>query len=498
MLDLLVGTGEFAGAAGASALLAGRGLLAHHVGVQRARTFRRKVILLLPTRLVRYYVHHLRNDVAGALDDDGVADPDIAALAQLLAMAADSPDVILVVQRDVLHDDAADADRLKLADRRERAGAPDLNLDIPEHGHGALGRKLVGDRPARRARHEAEALLPVDAIDLVDDAIDVVVEMRPLGFYLAMESEQLFDGIAKLGERIGLEAAALEPFDHARLGIFRHFAHLAPGIGKEAERARGGDLGVLLPQRACRRIAGIGEDGIAGGLLPLVEREKCLLGHVDFAAHLADLRHVAAFELFRYVLKRADIGGDVFAHGPVAACRGGDEFASFITQRHRQSVDLRLGAERYLVVVAEFQEAPDTGDEIDDVGLRKGIVERQHRHRVADFGEASGRLRTDFLRRRLAGDEFGKSGFDCIEALAQRVILGIRNLRRIFLIVGFVVALDFKREPFQLDLGLRLGEGVDVREIFGLCYFSHAASGTRGFTPLRRAANVRRRRGLRR
>src|SRR6185369_1432967 len=118
MLDLLVGTGELAGAAGARALLASSGLLAHHLGMQRARASRRKVILLLPTRLIRYYVNNLRNHVAGALDDHGVADPDIAALAQLLAMAADSPDVILIVQRDVLHDDAADADRFELADRR--------------------------------------------------------------------------------------------------------------------------------------------------------------------------------------------------------------------------------------------------------------------------------------------------------------------------------------------------------------------------------------------
>ena len=59
--------------------------------------------------LVDHHVDHLRDDVAGALDDDGVADADIAALAHLLAVAADALDVVLVVQRDVLHDDAADA-----------------------------------------------------------------------------------------------------------------------------------------------------------------------------------------------------------------------------------------------------------------------------------------------------------------------------------------------------------------------------------------------------
>src|ERR1700674_5412716 len=98
--------------------------------MQETRALLRKVIGPgIPWPLVEHHVHHLRNDVAGALDDDGIADPDIAALAQLFAVAADSPDVVVVVQRDVLHDDAADADRLELSDRGERAGASDLDLD---------------------------------------------------------------------------------------------------------------------------------------------------------------------------------------------------------------------------------------------------------------------------------------------------------------------------------------------------------------------------------
>src|SRR5258708_21244195 len=131
------------------------------------------------------------------------------ALGQRLAIAADAFDVILIVQRNVLHDDAADADRLELADRGEGAGAPDLDFDIPEHGHGALGREFVRDRPARRARHETEALLPVDTVHFVDDAIDVVVEMGPLRLDLPMEDEQFIYRTANSCEWIGLEAAAL-------------------------------------------------------------------------------------------------------------------------------------------------------------------------------------------------------------------------------------------------------------------------------------------------
>ena len=40
------------------------------------------------------------------------------------------------------------------------------------------GRELAGDRPARRAGDEAQALLPVQPVDLVDHAVDVEAEVR--------------------------------------------------------------------------------------------------------------------------------------------------------------------------------------------------------------------------------------------------------------------------------------------------------------------------------
>ena len=82
MFNLLIGTGELTGAAGAGALLAGGGFLTHHFGMEVARAFLRKMIGFgVPGALVQHHVHHLRNDVAGALDDDGVTNTNIAALA---------------------------------------------------------------------------------------------------------------------------------------------------------------------------------------------------------------------------------------------------------------------------------------------------------------------------------------------------------------------------------------------------------------------------------
>ena len=69
-------------------------------------------------------------------------------------------DLVAVVERDVGDDDAADADRLQPPDRRQLAGAADLDVDRLERGFGLLGGELVGEPPARRAGDEAEPLLP--------------------------------------------------------------------------------------------------------------------------------------------------------------------------------------------------------------------------------------------------------------------------------------------------------------------------------------------------
>ena len=74
------------------------------------------------------------------------------------------------------------------------------------------------------------------------------LELGALFLDLAMEGDQLLHRMAEFCQRIGGEAAALEPFDHAGLRLGRHFAHLAPGIGEEAQRTAGGDRRVKLAQ----------------------------------------------------------------------------------------------------------------------------------------------------------------------------------------------------------------------------------------------------------
>ena len=124
-LDRLRGADEAAGAAAHDVGLAG--LLVDLAQRRRAadRADEISVVVLredVGLRAVRPLVgddfEDLRDDVAGALDDDRVADPHV-----------EPRDLVLVVQRGVGDDDAADGDGLELGDRRQRAGAADLDLD---------------------------------------------------------------------------------------------------------------------------------------------------------------------------------------------------------------------------------------------------------------------------------------------------------------------------------------------------------------------------------
>src|SRR5215831_5788616 len=77
MLEMFHGlkrTRELAAAAGDRPLLSGCGLIAHHLGVQRAWTSCRKTVRPLAARLFLDDAEHLRNDIAGPLNTNGIAD----------------------------------------------------------------------------------------------------------------------------------------------------------------------------------------------------------------------------------------------------------------------------------------------------------------------------------------------------------------------------------------------------------------------------------------
>jgi hypothetical protein len=92
---------------------------------------------------------------------------------------------------------------------------------------------------------------------------------------------------------------------------------------------------------------------------------------------------------------------------------------------------------------------------------RHGVVERQHRQAVPHRGEPLGRRGADALRRRRRAAQYRVALLELDQLAEQRVVLGIRDRRRVFHIVALIVRGDFA--PQTLDptddglAGSRLG-----------------------------------------
>ena len=86
----------------------------------------------------------------------------------------------------------------------------------------------------------------------------------------------------------------------------------------------------------------------------------------------------------------------------------------------------------------------------------EGVVERQHRHGVcATLAKAVGRRRADPLARAVRAHQLGEARLDGLVAPAQRVVVGVADLRRVLLVVEPSWCGDLLGQPLELGLGLR-------------------------------------------
>src|SRR5690606_17082692 len=125
-------------------------------------------------------------------------------------------------------------------------------VDILQQCLRLLGGKFVRNRPARRAADEAEAILPVEAVYLVDDAVDVEGQGGAPGRNIAVIGEQLVEAAAGLYMRIEREAPACELLAHLRKRCAERLRGFAPAVTEEAQRTFRGHRRIELPQPARR------------------------------------------------------------------------------------------------------------------------------------------------------------------------------------------------------------------------------------------------------
>ena len=164
----------------------------------------------------------------------------------------------------------------------------------------------------------------------VDDPVDVISQSRALRLDGLVVRDHLFGAVAQFGQWVRLKAKAVQPFDGAGLRVRQGIRQGPPGICKELERTRAGDLRIQLPQRPSSGVARVGKGLSAGFCLAVVQSLKIRMRHVDLAADLQHLRR--PFDVLWHIRDSAGICGDVFTRFTIATRGRLNQFAVLISQ----------------------------------------------------------------------------------------------------------------------------------------------------------------------
>ena len=224
--------------------------------------------------------HHLGNHIAGPVHHHGVTNTDIQAL-----------NFIDIVQRGVTDDHAPHMHRLQPCHRCQCASAAHLPVHAVEYSKLFLGGKLVGNGPARGAADKTQILLPVETVDLVNHAIDVVIQSIALFQNAVVERQQCINTRTHPHLRVDSQPPAAQGIEHVSVGSrLADTLQLGHGIGIKFQRPAGSDAGVQLAQTAGCRVAGVSKDLLPGLFLASIQRRKTTVGHYHFTAHFQSRR----------------------------------------------------------------------------------------------------------------------------------------------------------------------------------------------------------------
>jgi hypothetical protein len=399
----------------------------------------------------------LRDHVAGALDHDRVADAHVLAL-----------DLVAVVQRRVRDRHTADAHRLELRDRRQCTRASDLHFDR-EHGGGRLRRReLVRHRPARRARHDAELVLIGEPVDLHDRSVDLDRQRRASREQRVVRRDHRVDAAARDALGAGREPPVREPLERLALRLHAGRQPFADRVGAQLERAQ--PLAVDLvqhPQRPGGRVARVRERLGVAREPPLVQPLEAR-GRQDHLAAHRDPPGRVALQCERNARRDAQVRGDVLADAPVAARRADLECAVLVDQLDARAVE--LGLEHVVDRIAALEDPPHALVERAHLFLVHRVVEREHGHAVDELGEALGGRRSDALGRRVGSRELRVCGLELLELAEQRVVRGVADLRRVFLVIEAQMPGELGAQPSDPCARVRPPldrQTLSLRRVFG-------------------------------
>ena len=415
--------------------------------------------------LVEHRTHDLGDHVARLVHDDGVA------LAHVFAA-----DLVDVVQRGARDGGAGNRHRVELGDRREHAGAANLDADLAQDGLLFLGRELKGDGPARRTRGKAQVELLLEAVDLYDHAVDVVVQVAAMLERLGAELVDLSRRGAAGHVGVDAKAGAAQPVEELTLAMDVQRIGIGDGVDKGGKVAARRDLRILLAQGSCGGVARVGEGVAALGIGLIVQTNKAALGHVDLAADLDGTLAVGAHvgkrrlgQVHGHVLDGAHVERHILARGAIAARGRAHEGAVLVGKRHTQAVDLELAgigdAAGTKCVLGALEPC------VEFIKIH-GVVHGIHSCHVRDRRKLLAHVAAYALGIAVGRHQIGIGRLDLLQLNEHFVEGGVRNLGRVehVVSVGMVVELvaQLSRARCRLGAGVGQRDGIRARGRFGI------------------------------
>ena len=401
--------------------------------------------------LIEHRAHDLGDHVACLVHDDSVT------LAHVFAA-----NLVDVMQRGARDGGAGDRHRVELGDRREHTGATHLDAYLAQDGLLFLGRELKGDGPARRAGGKAQVELLLEAINLYNHAVDVVVQVTAMLERLGTELVDLGRRGATSHVGVDAKAGATQPVQKLALAVNVQRVGIGNGIDKGGQVTACRDLGILLAQAAGGGVARVGEGVATLGIGLVVQTNKAALGHIDLAAYfdgaLAIGGHVGERRLGQmhgHILDSAHVERYVLARGAVAARGGAHKGAVLVGKRHAQTVDLKLAGISDATGTKRILSALEPRVEFVQI---HGIVHRIHACHVRDRRKLLAHVAAHALGIAVGCHQVGVGRLDLLQLNEHFVKGGIRDLGRIEHVVAIGVVIELVAQLGRTRC--RLGTGV--------------------------------------
>ncbi len=219
----------------------------------------------------------------------------------------------------------------------------------------------------------------------------------------------------------------------------------AQAVDPDLHVARGGDLGVQLPDAPGTSVPGVGVKRLAPFSPLLIEASERLQGHIHLAPDFQTERRLSQ-QSNRDTADGAEVLGHILPHLPVApGCSLGQQ-PVFVGQVHCKSIDLQLAHQVEVGIVQETLGAAVPGLQFFHI---EGVAQAEHGHGVLYLGEPFRRPGAYSLSGRVRANQLRVRFLQPAQLAHQSVVVTVADHRVVQHVVPVVMVVKFLAQPHR-------------------------------------------------